>query len=688
MMNYLWNVTTPDGSFEFLSLLALAAVKAAFLLAFVALICLTFRRLSAATRHLLWTSALCAALLLPFLSFLNFWEVPVLPAQLSPNALISNESNGNDETLKMQQTPVLEETFVSNTAVGGKPGKSEFQTETQPLENFTAITETSEPEASPQKNVAEALPQLINWALAVWIAGALFLLLRLLLGITASSFLARRGAEFKDTALNQSFLILCAELKLKNKTRLLCCERTKMPVVCGVFRPAVLLPADAAKWSAERKRIVLLHELAHVARRDCLTQMLAQVGCAFYWFNPLVWFAARRLRVEREQACDDYVLSVGTKASDYAYHLLEIARLMQEERSVFHWSQTTNVAMARQSQLENRLLAILSEENRTGAVSRAATLGIAALICVLLVSLAVIRPTAINAQKSPGSEPVSSDPQDRTETPVLDPLPIVGSEQRNNAAVQSSKAEEALKKQADSVVLDDSSEKNIADKPVDKDVEQKTTPRVNENLAQNISETAEPRIAATLQTPEVVQPPAPEVSPFINAGYRQESNSQTQKESGDFIDEMASVGLTNLSVDELIMLKTHRVTAAFVRGLRAGGFSNLTPKAITNLRIYNVTPAYIEAMAAVGYKGLTLKELTNARIYKVTPEFAKEIQIAGYPSVSIGQLIQLRIYNITPELVRSARSRLGDLTPKQIVSLKISGVMNVSKDENKDKNKK
>jgi beta-lactamase regulating signal transducer with metallopeptidase domain len=63
------------------------------------------------------------------------------------------------------------------------------------------------------------------------------------------------------------------------------------------------------------------------------------MACAFYWFNPLIWYAAGRLRVEREQACDDYVLRIGTKPSDYADHLLDIARSMQE-RSIFKWSQT------------------------------------------------------------------------------------------------------------------------------------------------------------------------------------------------------------------------------------------------------------------------------------------------------------------------------------------------------------
>ena len=70
----------------------------------------------------------------------------------------------------------------------------------------------------------------------------------------------------------------------------------RMPVAAGIFRPAVIMPADADTWSESRLRVVLLHELAHVKRRDCLTHVLAQAACAFHWFNPLAWLAVKRAR--------------------------------------------------------------------------------------------------------------------------------------------------------------------------------------------------------------------------------------------------------------------------------------------------------------------------------------------------------------------------------------------------------
>jgi beta-lactamase regulating signal transducer with metallopeptidase domain len=61
------------------------------------------------------------------------------------------------------------------------------------------------------------------------------------------------------------------------------------------------LPLDAEQWSADRRRAVLAHELAHVQRRDWLVQILAAVVCTVYWFHRLSWFAYRRLREESEQ---------------------------------------------------------------------------------------------------------------------------------------------------------------------------------------------------------------------------------------------------------------------------------------------------------------------------------------------------------------------------------------------------
>jgi TonB family protein len=98
------------------------------------------------------------------------------------------------------------------------------------------------------------------------------------------------------------------------------------PLTCGVMRPLILLPPSARDWDEQRLRAVLLHESAHVRRRDCMAKYIAQGSRAFLWWNPLAWMLVARLNHEQELACDDAVLSAGVAPKTYATVLLDVAR--------------------------------------------------------------------------------------------------------------------------------------------------------------------------------------------------------------------------------------------------------------------------------------------------------------------------------------------------------------------------
>src|SRR4029434_5618319 len=167
--------------------------------------------------------------------------------------------------------------------------------------------------------------------------------------------------------------------------------RASMPVAAGICRPAVIMPAEADSWSESRLRVVVLHELAHVKRRDCLTHVLAQAACAFYWFNPLAWLAVKRARTERERACDDLVLACGTRGSDYADQLLEMARVLRGDRFPALLG-GASLAMAHRSQLEGRLIAILDPRVPRSGLSRGRALAAVALCCAAVAPLGALQP--------------------------------------------------------------------------------------------------------------------------------------------------------------------------------------------------------------------------------------------------------------------------------------------------------
>jgi len=165
-------------------------------------------------------------------------------------------------------------------------------------------------------------------------------------------------------------------------------EAGVVPFTQGVLRPVVVLPLAADRWTTEQRRAVLTHELAHVKRRDVLWQMLAELCRCAYWFHPLVWFAARQLRIEREIACDDLVVLAGEEPSLYAALLTKIAAGMKNvpKRSAVLGC---TVAMARRHEIKNRVAAIMNPNRLRKPLGRLG-LGIVLLCACLGITLAAM----------------------------------------------------------------------------------------------------------------------------------------------------------------------------------------------------------------------------------------------------------------------------------------------------------
>jgi uncharacterized protein (TIGR03435 family) len=199
---------------------------------------------------------------------------------------------------------------------------------------------------------------MVAWA--VYGVGVLAFLLRLVAQRWSVRRLARRATRVSDPRWTGLLDEAARDLNCHRPVVLLRSLEETMPMAFGTRRPAILLPAGADTWSEDQRRSVLLHELAHVDRHDCLTQSLAAVACAIYWVHPGVWWIARRLRIERELACDDRVLAAGADPDDYASHLLEFAYSLRVGTAP-----ALAVTMAAPTSLEERLRALLeSGRNR------------------------------------------------------------------------------------------------------------------------------------------------------------------------------------------------------------------------------------------------------------------------------------------------------------------------------------
>jgi hypothetical protein len=184
-----------------------------------------------------------------------------------------------------------------------------------------------------------------------------------------------------------------------------------VPSVSGYRAPIVLLPAAAEAWPEERRRAILLHEVAHVARHDRLVQTLAHVIRAFYWPHPLVGWATSRLRREAERACDDRVLEAGTPAPEYARHLLQVARGLAHPPARFLTASTG----AARTDLGDRVVAVLDESRNRRAPTPGAMLLVGGASLLAIALLAAAEPVAARAadESRPAEASAAPAPRER-----------------------------------------------------------------------------------------------------------------------------------------------------------------------------------------------------------------------------------------------------------------------------------
>ena len=257
------------------------ALKGTVILALAFAATTLLRRRPAAIRHAIWTVALAAQLLVPLASRIDTRGTLAVAV---PTRMVS----------------------LSNVPTTMDAGP------------FVAMEPVPGGQASATKGLRVDLTMIL-------LAGSVVLVLRLLIGILQVATISRRATRVHDGQWLALCERICDELGIRRPVTLMYSDRIALPVTFGIVYPVVLLPREShAGWSASLRRHVLLHELGHVRRGDALTQLVAQSALAFFWFNPLLWLAVRRMRAEAENACDDYVLRDGERPSRYATSLVEL----------------------------------------------------------------------------------------------------------------------------------------------------------------------------------------------------------------------------------------------------------------------------------------------------------------------------------------------------------------------------
>lgn len=369
-------------------------------------------------RHRIWTSVLVGMLALPLLSY-SLPAIPLSVSQVWPEADAKELPMAKPLSFANRQTFADEFVIDANATLTSEPESvvlaSGLLTTTQPK-----LATTADPVASSWTSAE--LTRLGTAALFVsWLSVTSYFAFRLLVGLWSASRILKRAKTITDE--------IAPHLDLPEGQLATLCqsEETCVPVTVGWFRPTVLLPVDWQTWHADKLQAIITHELTHVARRDFLVAIGADLNRCLYWFHPVSWWLRTRLSDLAERACDDAAIGQTGDRTGYARHLLEVSsRISRSSGRIVQ----PGLAMARESNVESRIATILDfKRPLSERLTWKSTALIALIMLPLIGTAAVVRavspdePSETEETKENETKAVETDTEDRIHIrgQVLDP---------------------------------------------------------------------------------------------------------------------------------------------------------------------------------------------------------------------------------------------------------------------------
>lgn len=476
-----------------------------------------------------------------------------------------------------------------------------------------------------------ALPTIVG----IWLAGVVFLSSRLLVSWMRARKLVRVGSQPATSDWQRVAAHLSDALGLRRAVTLLESAAVEVPSVIGSLRPIILLPASALTGlTPEQIEMVLAHELAHIKRHDFLVNLLQAVVETLMFYHPAVWWMSRRVRIERENCCDDLAVAVCGNPIQYARALTRLEELRASALSV--------MVAANGGSLLDRVRRIAAGRAE-GTVSGSRWAAAVVMLSILVIAVAIPSLPALaerGEKKAPKAKP--SIAQIDVVVPAVDP--------------------------------DDE-----ADASVDSDVDAEVDPTIDEHVDTDdfdfdfdIDPVAAPAALAAadafaaghpmIAPMAVVSPnvnPMPAVAPRAAMAFLAGLDADRDDDDDDYEDADDQVGNREigtggkLTVDELISLRAVGVTPEYLNEMRAI-FPGLRLREVTSLKAVGVTADYIKEMRGAGYEIKSAKEATSLKAVGVTTDYIKQMRDAGL-EFSARDVTSLKAVGVTPEYVKEMR---------------------------------
>ncbi len=594
---------------------------------------------NATTRHAIWMLALCASVAVPVVSALpTLWAPPAQTTQTATTATQPVQSTAHAQQ-NASLPPVLHKTSTSAQINTAAP--SEFRPA------FPAIPR---PAFSVHPTVALVIA-------AAWLVVMLAILARLFVSFFYLERLKHDALPLSIEARHELVRWERAE-KGDRDVRICVSDEITVPVAVGIFDAMILLPSDLVH-ELEPKDLdrVLLHELAHVRRSDDWVNLFERVVQAVFFFSPAIYWICRQTDLEREVACDDWVLEQSADNVPYARCLAKIVEMTQWPH---HAVAAPGVFVTRKSmsiRIERLLARGRDIRVRLALVpSLVAFLAIAAIV----VSGGFVSPTIAYTIQS-AALPQHATFAHRSEIPTKAHLHAI--------ARSTGRAAEHGARHEGSHALD-----SIA-------ILASATPTIVAQTTPSAHASSKPRATPRPVSVKTASPPGGTYLDELSAaGYSNLSATEVIElkslgVDGNYIREMRSLGLKDLTPSGLAELKSLGVDAAYVRDLEGAGYSGLSSRQLVELKSLNVNGEYIRNISTQGLKNLSPRELMEVKSLNVDSGFMHELQGAGYSGLTIHQLTAFKSLGITGGYIRSLQTQgFKTLTPPELTAFKSLGV--------------
>jgi bla regulator protein blaR1 len=659
--------------------------------------------------HFLWQGALVAALLAGIVRLLR-GRSPALRYALSCGALAV-----------MLALPVATAWSLAGRTAEGRssPAPADAGARTPVLLSSAYTTDAvAAGDLFLPKSLRDRLEALRPWALSAWFAGVFLLSIRFLGGVAAARRLTRRGTSPAPPVWQETLARIAGRLAISRPVRLLESTIVKVPTAIGAFRPVILFPATVFLGLPTRGLEALIaHELAHVRRHDYLVNLLQTFAETLLFYHPAVWWVSARIRVEREQCCDDLAIAATGDARSYARALMRLEEMRGAAPALAVaagggnlWKRIVRLLAQNPSAGERpsawvagalafAMLALLGAAARVGpSADWSDELGGASPVIELSTPDAVVRPAS--QDPSPAPEPPAPEETDvpAPEAPTIEapapeaPVAETPDEQAPEVAEEpsiESGASSAL--QADDVEEPDQpAEPEIEERPVSGGTRALTadelvsfrvhgvTPEFVRSIAALGYERADPDDLVALKIHGVTTENIADMNRIFGKRPLEDHVSfKIHGVSAEEVRRLSSIGLGKVSPDDAVSMKIHGVDADYVKRLHAGGYVRVSAEDAISAKIHGVDPDDSEGWKRLGYSNVSLEDMVGARIHGATPEFAGEVKAAGFGNVSLEDLVSFRIHGVTADFLRVMKT-LGfappAFTPDDAVAFRIHGV--------------